>query len=110
MPGHGKNYCVTCSRYFATPTALQTHSVTKAHKRRCASVAVAAGRDLLPYCNISWPRVKLSWRTQPARLGFYCRIKELQGARPHNQSDAEAAAGMGKPDNGMRLQPVQMEQ
>jgi hypothetical protein len=36
VPGHGKNYCVTCSRYFATPTALQTHSTTKAHKRRLA--------------------------------------------------------------------------
>ena len=36
VPGHGKNYCVTCSRYFATPSALQTHSVTKAHKRRLA--------------------------------------------------------------------------
>jgi hypothetical protein len=34
-----------------------------------------------------------------------CRIKELQGARPHNQADADAAAGMGKPDNGVRLQP-----
>jgi len=39
-----------------------------------------------------------------------CRIKELRGARPHNQSDAETAAGMGKPDNGVRLQPMQMEQ
>ena len=38
------------------------------------------------------------------------RIKELRGNRPHNQGDADAAAGMGKPDNGLRLQPVQMEQ
>ena len=40
VPGYGKNYCVTCSRYFATPTALQTHSATKAHKRRCASTVL----------------------------------------------------------------------
>jgi len=28
------------------------------------------------------------------------RVKELLGDRPHNQRDAEAAAGMGAPDNG----------
>ena len=28
------------------------------------------------------------------------RVKELMGARPHNQADAEWAAGMGAPDNG----------
>ena len=27
----------------------------------------------------------------------------LQGPRPHNQGDADAAGGMGKPDNGPRL-------
>jgi hypothetical protein len=31
------------------------------------------------------------------------RIKELQGAKPHVQADAEAAAGMGKVDNGPKL-------
>mmetsp|Transcript_21840 Transcript_21840/g.41660 ORF Transcript_21840/g.41660 Transcript_21840/m.41660 type:complete len:143 (+) Transcript_21840:60-488(+) len=31
------------------------------------------------------------------------RIRELKGDRPHNQEDAEAAAGMGKPDNGPKL-------
>lgn len=30
------------------------------------------------------------------------RAKALQGARPHGQRDAEAAAGVGKPDNGGR--------
>ena len=28
------------------------------------------------------------------------RVKSLQGARPHRQRDADAAAGVGKPDNG----------
>lgn len=28
------------------------------------------------------------------------RAKSLLGARPHRQRDAEAAAGIGKPDNG----------
>jgi bud site selection protein 20 len=28
------------------------------------------------------------------------RVKELLGARPHNQGDADWAAGMGAPDNG----------
>ncbi|GAB4814730.1 hypothetical protein N2152v2_001776 [Parachlorella kessleri] len=28
------------------------------------------------------------------------RIKQLLGARPHNQADADWAAGMGAPDNG----------
>uniref|UniRef100_A0A7S0WNS7 C2H2-type domain-containing protein n=1 Tax=Pyramimonas obovata TaxID=1411642 RepID=A0A7S0WNS7_9CHLO len=28
------------------------------------------------------------------------RVKELKGDRPHNQADAEKAAGMGTPDNG----------
>ena len=28
------------------------------------------------------------------------RIKALMGARPHNQADADWAAGMGAPDNG----------
>jgi len=31
------------------------------------------------------------------------RIKELQGAKPHMQADADAAAGMGKVDNGPKL-------
>ena len=39
-----------------------------------------------------------------------CRLKELQGARPHNKRDAEWAAGMGKPDNGVKQPAVQMEQ
>ena len=30
------------------------------------------------------------------------RIKVLMGARPHNQADADWAAGMGPPDNGPR--------
>ncbi|PRW60962.1 zinc finger 593 [Chlorella sorokiniana] len=30
------------------------------------------------------------------------RVKELMGARPHNQADADWAAGMGAPDNGPR--------
>ena len=29
----------------------------------------------------------------------------LASPRPHNQVDAEAAAGMGRPDNGPRLRP-----
>lgn len=29
------------------------------------------------------------------------RVKELTGAKPHSQADAEWAAGMGRPDNGM---------
>ena len=31
------------------------------------------------------------------------RVKQIMGDRPHNQGDAEAAAGMGKPDNGPKL-------
>ncbi len=69
MPGYGKNYCVICSRYFATPIALQTHAATKAHKRRCATVAVAVstlcdtgmsrqrGSDALRQCASRWFRV-----------------------------------------------------
>ncbi len=37
------------------------------------------------------------------------RLKELGGARPHNQRDAELAAGMGAPDNGQKAKPVEME-
>mmetsp|Transcript_37681 Transcript_37681/g.52343 ORF Transcript_37681/g.52343 Transcript_37681/m.52343 type:complete len:139 (+) Transcript_37681:190-606(+) len=32
------------------------------------------------------------------------RVKELKGARPHTQQDAEAAVGMGSVDNGQPLQ------
>ncbi|CAK9870679.1 unnamed protein product [Sphagnum jensenii] len=32
------------------------------------------------------------------------RVKIMEGAAPHNQIDAEVAAGMGHPDNGPRLQ------
>lgn len=32
------------------------------------------------------------------------RVKMMDGAAPHNQIDAEVAAGMGRPDNGPRLQ------
>eukprot|EP00887_Chlorella_sp_A99_P007221 scaffold2.g7221.t1 len=61
VPGHGRHFCVTCSRYFVTAAAQTAHERTKEHKRR---------------------------------------IKELMGARPHNQADADWAAGMGAPDNG----------
>ncbi|EFN51442.1 hypothetical protein CHLNCDRAFT_140160 [Chlorella variabilis] len=37
-------------------------------------------------------------RSKPHRR----RVKELLGARPHNQGDAEWAAGVGAPDNGQR--------
>ena len=36
------------------------------------------------------------------------RVKELAGDRPHNQGDADAAGGLGKPDNGPRLRPKRM--
>jgi bud site selection protein 20 len=32
------------------------------------------------------------------------RVKMMDGAAPHNQIDAEVAAGMDRPDNGPRLQ------
>ncbi|EIE27184.1 hypothetical protein COCSUDRAFT_45766 [Coccomyxa subellipsoidea C-169] len=44
-------------------------------------------------------------RTKPHKR----RLKELGGARPHNQRDAELAAGMGAPDNGQKAKPVEME-
>lgn len=31
------------------------------------------------------------------------RVKALEGARPHNQVDAERASGKGAPDNGQAL-------
>ncbi|UKZ76037.1 hypothetical protein TrVFT333_003733 [Trichoderma virens FT-333] len=34
LPGLGKNYCVTCSRWFDTPITLATHERGKPHKRR----------------------------------------------------------------------------
>lgn len=34
VPGHGKNFCITCSRYFVSPAALGTHEKTKEHRRR----------------------------------------------------------------------------
>ncbi|KAL6794496.1 hypothetical protein J3E68DRAFT_376485 [Trichoderma sp. SZMC 28012] len=34
LPGLGKNYCVTCSRWFDTPETLVTHERGKPHKRR----------------------------------------------------------------------------
>ncbi|KAL7904070.1 hypothetical protein GGI35DRAFT_484847 [Trichoderma velutinum] len=34
LPGLGKNYCVTCSRWFDTPVTLATHERGKPHKRR----------------------------------------------------------------------------
>lgn len=29
------------------------------------------------------------------------RVKELQGVKPHSQSDADWAGGLGSPDNGL---------
>ncbi|KAG6557475.1 hypothetical protein Mapa_000748 [Marchantia paleacea] len=43
------------------------------------------------------------------------RVKMMKGAAPHNQVDADVAAGMGRPDNGPKLResssviPVAME-
>ena len=44
------------------------------------------------------------------KIRMLFRRKELQGARPHTKQDAEWAAGMGKPDNGVKQPAVQMEQ
>jgi bud site selection protein 20 len=33
-PGAGQHYCVTCSRYFISQTAQETHNKTKEHKKR----------------------------------------------------------------------------
>lgn len=38
-----------------------------------------------------------------------CRLKEVAGARPHTQINAEKAAGMGAPDNGEKARPAGME-
>lgn len=61
IPGRGKFFCISCSRYFTTERAQADHEKSKDHKRR---------------------------------------IKELLGPRPHNQGDADWAAGMGAVDNG----------
>ncbi|CAL8462839.1 g2373 [Coccomyxa elongata] len=44
-------------------------------------------------------------RTKPHKR----RLKELEGARPHNQKDAEWAGCMGAADNGQKSKPVEME-
>jgi hypothetical protein len=40
---------------------------------------------------------------------MYVRLKELRGARPHNQKDADRAGDMGAPDNGEKLSPTGMD-
>lgn len=65
VPGFGRHYCLSCSRYFQTVTALADHQKTRPHKRKLKML--------------------------------------LTSARPHAQRDADAAAGMGAPDNGPRL-------
>eukprot|EP01025_Chloroclados_australasicus_P062458 TRINITY_DN8205_c0_g1_i6.p2 TRINITY_DN8205_c0_g1~~TRINITY_DN8205_c0_g1_i6.p2 ORF type:complete len:151 (+),score=17.15 TRINITY_DN8205_c0_g1_i6:45-455(+) len=34
LPGHGKHYCIPCSKYFISENALETHQKSKPHKRR----------------------------------------------------------------------------
>ena len=116
-PGGGAHYCISCSRYFVTGDALEKHAKTKPHKRRYAGVMLCCQ---LPEAHFkphawqmcsSWPNA-LSVHKLLACVsqGTSCRLKELQGAKPHNKRDAEWAAGMGKPDNGAKQQPAQMEQ
>lgn len=62
VPGRGKFYCTSCSRYFVSERAQADHERTKMHKKR---------------------------------------VKELQGPRPHSQSDADWAGGLGPADNGV---------
>lgn len=38
-----------------------------------------------------------------SNAGWCLRVKMMEGPAPHNQVDAEVAAGMGTPDNGPRL-------
>jgi hypothetical protein len=56
---------------------------------------------------------RLSLLTNCARFNVACRVKMLlTTAKPHNQVDAEVAAGMGRPDNGPKLRssgPADME-
>ena len=32
-----------------------------------------------------------------------CSVKQMMGPAPHTQLDADLAAGMGAPDNGLKL-------
>ena len=34
LPGLGQHYCAFCSRYFITSNALESHYLTKEHKKR----------------------------------------------------------------------------
>lgn len=69
LPGGGQHFCMSCSKYFVSDSALQQHARTKPHKRR---------------------------------LGELLSLRHA-GKKPHNQIDAEVAAGMGAPDNGRPL-------
>ncbi|XP_061964370.1 uncharacterized protein LOC133688775 [Populus nigra] len=37
------------------------------------------------------------------------RVKQMMGPAPHTQLDAEWAAGMGAPDNGLKLMSISQE-
>jgi bud site selection protein 20 len=38
VPGGGQHYCISCSKYCVSSTALQQHQRTKPHKRRLSEM------------------------------------------------------------------------
>lgn len=49
VPGCGRHFCLTCSKYFVDAKALDTHTKTKPHKRRLAELVKLKQSGMKPH-------------------------------------------------------------
>lgn len=49
VPGGGRHFCVSCSRYFITDGALLTHERSKPHKRRLKELTAMREQGVRPH-------------------------------------------------------------
>lgn len=49
LPGGGKHYCLTCSKYFVSEGALKEHCKSKPHKRRVAALLKLQKQGMKPH-------------------------------------------------------------
>ncbi|KAH8955292.1 hypothetical protein BDL97_08G129000 [Sphagnum fallax] len=91
------------------PNHKNSHGKHYSHKTARRAKFLVKGDDLIhtELRKVDVPRTQEPNSDLPGLGQFYClhcEVKMMDGAAPHNQIDAEVAAGMGRPDNGPRLQ------
>jgi hypothetical protein len=63
VPGAGKHYCISCSKYFIDNKALTLHHKSKPHKRRVAELVKLKEAGIAPHSSADAERAACMGRT-----------------------------------------------